>query len=134
VVDYLICNAVYNSSKTRFSKLNDFENDPSFLNEDLELSFRINAVGLVNSISAFMPLVRASTMRKIIALTSANGVCSFINESGLETGVAYATSKAAVNLLVAKYDATYKSEGILIMGICAGAVNTREGQDNQPGE
>jgi hypothetical protein len=33
-------------------------------------------------------------------------------------------SKAVVNIVIAKYNATYKGDGVLVMGICAGSVNT----------
>lgn len=52
------------------------------------------------------------------------GDCDFVNETGMDGGAPYSISKAAANMVVAKYNATYKSDGVLVMGICAGAVDT----------
>jgi dTDP-D-glucose 4,6-dehydratase len=51
------------------------------------------------------------------------GDCDFVSETGMDGGAPYSSSKAAVNMVVAKYDATYKSDGVLVMENCAGAVS-----------
>lgn len=104
--------------------MGEFGDNPSILENELELSFRINVLGLINTINAFIPLVQASSVKKVIALTSGMGDCAFVNETGIDGGAPYSISKAGVDMVVAKYDATYKSDGILVMGVCAGSVNT----------
>jgi NAD(P)-dependent dehydrogenase (short-subunit alcohol dehydrogenase family) len=104
--------------------LGEFGDSSNILENELEASFRINVIGLINTINAFIPLIQASSIKKIIAMTSGMGDCEFVNESVIDGGAPYAISKAGVNMVVAKYDATYKSDGVLVMGVCAGSVNT----------
>ena len=124
-VDYLICNAAYSSQST-FQHLGEFQPIPETLESELNLSFQTNVIGLINTINTLMPLVQASSVKKIIALTSGMGDCDFVNETGIDGGAPYSVSKAGVNMVVAKFDATYKKDGVLVMGICAGSVNTRD--------
>ena len=123
-VDYLICNASYSSRRTLLRHLGEFSENPDVLKDELELAFQVNVVGLINTINTFISLVQASSIKKIVALTSGMGDCDFVNESGIDGGAPYAISKAGVNMVVAKYNTTYKSDGVLVMGICAGSVNT----------
>lgn len=44
------------------------------------------------------------------------------------TGAPYAASKAALNLLIAKFSASYADEGILFLSLCPGLVDTVEGE------
>ena len=104
--------------------LGEFGDNPTILENELKLSFRINVIGLINTINAFISLVQASPVKKVIALTSGMGDCTFVNDTGIDNGAPYAISKAGVNMVVAKYNATYKKDGVLVMGICAGSVNT----------
>lgn len=109
---------------TLLHHLGEYGDEAKILEDELELSFRTNVIGLINTINAFIPLVKASSIKKIIALTSGMGDSDFVNETGIDGGAPYAISKAGVNMVVAKYNATYKSDGVLTMGICAGSVNT----------
>jgi NAD(P)-dependent dehydrogenase (short-subunit alcohol dehydrogenase family) len=104
--------------------LEDFENNPTLLEKELEKAFRVNVIGLINTINAFLPLIKAGSIKKVIGISSGMGDCEFVNESGIDIGIPYSISKAGVNMVIAKYNATYKSEGILFMGICAGSVDT----------
>ena len=51
-----------------------------------------------------------------------------INEFSVANHAPYSSSKAAVNVLVAKYNTAYRSQGILFMSISPGFVNTSEGK------
>lgn len=46
-------------------------------------------------------------------------------------GTQYAASKAAVNMLVAKYNVAYGPKGILFMSISPGLVDTSEGKTSK---
>ena len=48
----------------------------------------------------------------------------FINQVDITIAAPYSISKAALNVAVAKYNALYRSEGILFMAISPGLVNT----------
>jgi NAD(P)-dependent dehydrogenase (short-subunit alcohol dehydrogenase family) len=104
--------------------LRDFENNPKVLEDDLDKSFRVNVIGLINTFNVFTPLVLESNIKKVITLTSAMGVPDFVNESEMDVAPSYAISKAGVNMVIAKYNTMYKRQGILFLGICPGSVNT----------
>ncbi|KAE9373307.1 NAD(P)-binding protein [Stipitochalara longipes BDJ] len=133
-IDYLICNAAYISKVTGKRNLAEFDDNPSVLEKDLKESFNTNVIGLVNTVNTFLPLVRQGSVKKIIAITSGMGDIDFVNELDIDVAAPYAISKAGVNMVVAKYNATYKEEGILFMAICPGSVDTAEQSREAPKE
>lgn len=48
-----------------------------------------------------------------------------ISKFSVHEGAAYSISKAAGNTAVAKFDAQYRKEGILFLGISPGVVDTQ---------
>jgi NAD(P)-dependent dehydrogenase (short-subunit alcohol dehydrogenase family) len=82
--------------------------------------------GIVNTVTAFLPLLRKSSIKKVITLSTGMADQDFILDFSIPTGTPYAASKAALNMLVAKYHTAYKSEGILFLGISPGLVATAE--------
>lgn len=74
-----------------------------------------------------MPLIRKSKIKKVVAITSGMADADLVAQFEVTNGAAYSTSKAALNVLVAKYHASYgNTEGILFFGISPGVVNTAE--------
>lgn len=49
---------------------------------------------------------------------------NLINESEVEVAGPYSASKAAANVVIAKYNAAHKNEGILFLSISPGYVAT----------
>jgi len=49
------------------------ENDPGFLVEDMQKSFDANVYGVLNTVYAFLPLIRKGTIKKVIAISSGMG-------------------------------------------------------------
>ncbi|KAL2829082.1 hypothetical protein BJY01DRAFT_261396 [Aspergillus pseudoustus] len=125
-LNYLINNAASVSEVSELRTLGDFHDNFEVLEEDLKFSFDINVVGLIKTVQAFLPLVQAATAgeKKVITISSGMSDLDLINASELAVAGAYAISKAGVNVAVAKYNALYKNEGILFMGICPGNVAT----------
>lgn len=97
--------------------------------EDLASSFRTNVIGVIQTINAFVPLLRQGTGKKVLTLSTGFASADFVNEVELDVAAPYSISKAAVNLAVAHYNALYKKEGILFMAISPGFVDT----GNMPG-
>jgi NAD(P)-dependent dehydrogenase (short-subunit alcohol dehydrogenase family) len=126
-LDVLINNAAHLSHRSAYlTLLND---EPAILEEDMMASFRGNVVGVANTINIFLPLIRTGREKKIITITSGMADLDFINRFGIPIAAPYSISKAATNALVAKYNAALgKSEGILVMGISPGVVDTSEGK------
>ena len=100
--------------------------DPQTLAKDLQTSFNVNVVGVVNTISAFIPLLRKGHEKKVFTISTGAADIDIINQLDWAAGAPYAISKGALNVAVAKYNAVYKSEGILFMAISPGVVDTGE--------
>ncbi|KAJ9608848.1 hypothetical protein H2200_006619 [Cladophialophora chaetospira] len=123
-LDYLINNAAYVSHLTTGKFLDEFEDDSNSLEDDMWTAFNTNVVGVINTINAFLPLVKKSAIKKVVTLTSGMGDLDFVNSLGIWESAPYSMSKAAVNIAIAKYSARYKSEGILFFSISPGVVDT----------
>jgi NAD(P)-dependent dehydrogenase (short-subunit alcohol dehydrogenase family) len=89
----------------------------------LEL-FQVNVIGSSFLLATFMPLVQAGDMKKVVVLSTGMGDPDFIAETEIDSQSPYAVSKAALNMVIAKYHAEYKKNDILIMGISPGIVET----------
>lgn len=126
-IDLLINNAALVSHVSRWKTLVDFE--PQELEDDLVSSFRANVVGPAFTINAFLPLIRKGEGKKVVTISTGMADADLINDFSIPIASPYSISKAAVNTLVAKYNATFgKSEGILFMAISPGLVDTSEGK------
>lgn len=125
-LDILIHNAALVSKKSEF--LTPVEIQPQDLEDDLLESFKANVVGASHVISAFLPIVRKSDIKKIVVTSSGMADEVLVAEHSIAVGAPYAVSKSAVNMLTAKYHAAVgKSEGILVFAMCPGLVDTKEG-------
>ena len=100
--------------------------DPQSLTEDLQNSFNVNVIGVVNTVNAFIPLLRKGHEKKVFTVSTGAADIDLINQVDWAVAAPYAISKGAVNVAVAKYNALYKDEGILFMAISPGVVDTGE--------
>ncbi|KAL1891835.1 hypothetical protein Sste5346_007379 [Sporothrix stenoceras] len=122
-VDYVIANAAL-QAKTALVGLDVLGRDPAALEQDLVDHFRVNAVGPVHLFTAFLPLVLKSDIKKMIAISSGMGDPEMTIQADIYHATAYAMSKAALNMAIAKFSAVYREEGVLCMAICPGAVDS----------
>ncbi|KAF6224741.1 hypothetical protein HO133_009934 [Letharia lupina] len=125
-LDYLINNAALISNTSRYRTLGDFADDPQTLIKDLQVSFEINVIGVINTVNTFIPLLRRGREKKVFTLSTGVADVDFLNQLDIAVSAPYSISKGAVNVAVAKYNALYKSEGILFMAISPGLVDTGE--------
>lgn len=87
-------------------------------------SFDINVIGNIHLLNAFTPLIKKGELKKVIVLSSAMGDAEFVADVGVKAQTPYAASKAALNMVVAKYHVQYAEEGILFMALSPGLVET----------
>lgn len=124
-LDVLINNAAFVEKERRNLPLDGYPaGQEQLLEDDIMNIFRINNVGVIHTINAFLPLVKKGSAKKVIVLSSGVGDLDFALKSGDPTSAPYCISKAAVNVTVAKYANQYKTEGIIFLAISPGLVNT----------
>jgi NAD(P)-dependent dehydrogenase (short-subunit alcohol dehydrogenase family) len=132
------------------------ENNPEFLEQELLEVFMVNVVGISKTITAFLPLIKQSKIKKVVAISSgmadlgmdapvldstlmwfqsdrthphySDNYSDFINYFSVALSVPYSVSKAALNTLITKYHVAYRDLGILFMSISPGFVDTSEGK------
>lgn len=102
---------------------------PFAMSRPFELSpqqFKINTLGVVHSVSAFLPLLQRSTAptRKIVVISSGGAIPARVVRTS-ETGiVAYCTTKAAAVMVAAKYAARLATERFAVVSMNPGVVDT----------
>ncbi|CAJ2513871.1 Uu.00g019900.m01.CDS01 [Anthostomella pinea] len=131
-IDYLVANAALVSTFYHFDYPGVLGDKPEELEEAAAKIFRTNVVGNMHLFNLFVPLVLKGTVKKVIALSSGNCDLDLINELEIETAVLYSASKAAMNVVVAKYGARYKRLGVLFLSISPGAVEVGHYAETTP--
>ncbi|KLO19981.1 NAD(P)-binding protein [Schizopora paradoxa] len=122
-LDVLINNAAFVDDKRFGISLDDYTDD-QLVEDDLVHAFKINTVGVVHTINAFLPLLRGGSLKKVVTLSTGIADTDFTLGSEFSVGAPYSISKAAVNMAVVKYAVKYKSEGFTFLCISPGVVNT----------
>lgn len=123
-LDYLINNAAYVSHLTVAKFIDEFADDEAALDEDLNTAWNTNVIGVINTINTFLPLLKKGTVKKVVTLSSGLGDLDVTTGLGIWEHAPYGISKAAVNIVSAKYGARYTEEGILFLAISPGVVDT----------
>lgn len=85
--------------------------------------FQTNATGNIHLFNLFLPLVLKGKVKKVIAISSGHGDLDFINQMEIEQSALYSAPKAALNVIVAKFSAQYKKDGVLFVSISPGMVD-----------
>ena len=98
--------------------------DPEKLEKDLTDCFRLNAVAQAHTVNAFMPLVLLGKAKKVILMTTGMADVDLVKKYDIWMAVGYCASKAALNMIIAKFSAEYREKGVLFLGISPGVVDT----------
>jgi NAD(P)-dependent dehydrogenase (short-subunit alcohol dehydrogenase family) len=123
-IDYLIVNGAYLSEATGGLPPTDFAGQEDLLERELTQSIRTNTLGPLHAINAFLPLIRAGRAKTIIVISTGMADVEFTKISGIPAAIPYAVSKAATNMVVAKFAAELKSEDINVVALSPGLVKT----------
>ncbi|KAI0646056.1 NAD-P-binding protein [Trametes meyenii] len=123
-LDYLINNAAKTDS-TIFKGYHDYKNLEE-LDSEFTSAYNVNALGVIHSIYAFLPLLRAGSSKRIIVIGSDAGKPSRSRELGYANMVAYSMSKAATEMATVKWALTLKDEGFIVITLHPGAVDVSE--------
>ncbi|KAK7745574.1 hypothetical protein SLS53_003074 [Cytospora paraplurivora] len=127
-LDYLIANAAYVTSFDSFDPIDvllfdSAETKPKEFAEDFHKLLDVNVLGNVYLYNAFVPLILKGTTKKVVCITSGMADIELVRNYDIGAGALYAASKAAMNMVTAKYSAQYKDQGVLFIGICPGMVD-----------
>lgn len=114
----------HSSLVTRLLNRSSSDADIQVQEDDFLESFKVNTLGLVNVVHAFLPLVRKGSVKKVVNLSSGIADLEVIHATDMAIGAPYAASKAAANVVIAKYAAALKDEGILFLSMSPGYVST----------
>ncbi|RVX71410.1 hypothetical protein B0A52_04982 [Exophiala mesophila] len=128
-LDYLINNAALVQSDEG-KTLKDYADEGDALEEKLLRTIRTNTVGLINAINAFLPLLQSGS--KVLLISTGMADPDLVNYGGIADAPVYAISKAAANMVIYKYNATFKSQGILFFAVSPGVVATWEDGNEPP--
>lgn len=91
--------------------------------------FRFNCIAQIFLITAFLPLIKAGTLKKVVGISTGFAVIDLAAEYGLYQSPLYSISKTAFNMAIAKLHAEHKNDGVLIMAVAPGVVETGHSED-----
>jgi NAD(P)-dependent dehydrogenase (short-subunit alcohol dehydrogenase family) len=123
-LDYLIANAALVPLFDSFDPIGTLSDQPEMVTKTLRKLFEVNVIGNIHLFKLFMPLILKGQAKKVVAISTGLADTVFTNNYDLTTGSLYSTSKAALNMVVAKYSAQYKKDGVLFLALSPGVVDT----------
>lgn len=122
-IDYLVASGGYLPLFDAFSPIGDLADKVEELEKVLTDLNQTNIIGNIHLYNLFLPLVLKSNEKKVITLTSGHADLELINVYDVEISALYSAFKAALNVIVAKYSAQYKKDGVLFVSISPGVVD-----------
>ncbi|GAW17413.1 hypothetical protein ANO14919_068700 [Xylariales sp. No.14919] len=121
-VDYLIANGGIVSYLDGFGPIGALKDQVEEVEAvGLEL-WQTNVIGNVHLFNLFLPLVLKGKVKKVISISTGLADLDLTNDVEIDVGSLYASTKAAMNLLVAKFNVQYKKDGVLFISISPGVV------------
>ena len=89
-----------------------------------------NVLANIHLYNLFMPQILKGKGKKVVVISSGMGDMDMVNNYDLYVSPLYSTSKAAVNMITAKFNAQYRKEGVLFLSICPGMVDVGHYKDS----
>ncbi|KAL2139668.1 hypothetical protein VTI28DRAFT_4868 [Corynascus sepedonium] len=131
-LDYLIANAALVNSIGAYDPIGVLGEQPELLAKTLREQFEVNVIGNVHLFNLFVPLILKGQAKKVIFITSGMSDPEFTRKYDVALNAPYAAAKGAMNVLVAKYSAQYRKDGVLFLALCPGLVDTGHFNDTPP--
>ncbi|KAL4249679.1 NAD(P)-binding domain superfamily protein [Abortiporus biennis] len=128
-LDYLVNNAaLVDFNRQELSPDGYTEGQEELLEDDYLKSFKVNVIGVIHTTNTFLPLLlktSETTVAKIISLSTGLADPELTVIGKLTDLSPYSVSKAALNMVVAKYAAAHKdNSNIVFLALSPGLVNT----------
>ncbi|KAJ4347954.1 uncharacterized protein N0V89_009326 [Didymosphaeria variabile] len=128
-LDYLIANAGLITPFDQYDGIGDLATQPDQVTKELRALFEVNVIANIHLFNLFLPLIQKGHTKKVIAITSGYSDIELTRNWDVTLAPLYSTSKAALNMVIAKFSAQFKKEGILFLGLAPGSVDV--GQNNE---
>ncbi|KAI7786374.1 short chain dehydrogenase [Diaporthe eres] len=122
-VDYIIANAGYVPTWDMWDGLDVLGEKHVELEEQFTTLLRTNVIGNIYLFNSFMPQVLKSKVKKVATISSGMGDMDFVKDYDISMAPLYSASKAAMNMIAAKFSAHFKKDGVLFLSICPGMVD-----------
>lgn len=118
-------------SKTNMAKQTNRGDRPDEVTKTLRDLFDVNVIGNVHLFNLFIPLILKGQTKKVITISSGFADTEFTNKYDVTPAPFYSASKAAINMIVAKFSAQYKKDGVLFLALCPGMVDVGHYKDGR---
>ncbi|KAL5386640.1 hypothetical protein DPSP01_004004 [Paraphaeosphaeria sporulosa] len=122
-LDYIIANAGLISQFDQYDPIGDLGAQPDQITKEMRDLFDVNVIGNVHLFNLFVPLIQKGQAKKVIAITSGYSDVETTRTWDMLLAPLYSTSKAALNMVIAKFSAQFKKDGILFLGLAPGIVD-----------
>ncbi|KAI0714477.1 hypothetical protein C8Q72DRAFT_195121 [Fomitopsis betulina] len=86
-------------------------------------AFKVNTLGAIHSVDAFLPLLRKGSAKKIIIISSGGGERDVVWKARVAELASYGVTKSAENMVMTKYAALLEPEGFVVVAISPGNVD-----------
>lgn len=93
------------------------------MNREFYKVMDINVLANIHLYNLFMPLILKGDAKKVVNISSAQGDMEWAKEYNIGVAAIYSTSKAAMNMITAKFSVQYKKDGVCLLAICPGMVD-----------
>ena len=101
------------------------------ITKEMRNMFDVNVIGNIHLFNLFLPLIQRGEAKKVIAITSGYSDIELTRVWDVTLAPLYSTSKAALNMIMAKFSAQYRKDGILFLGLAPGQVDVGHNEDGK---
>ncbi|RPD72782.1 NAD-P-binding protein [Lentinus tigrinus ALCF2SS1-7] len=122
-LDVLIHNAARMDMSVFWKGYDDFASMEE-LDADFITSFKTNTLGVIHGISAFLPLLRRGTDKKIVVISTGGADVRNIHRQGAAGIAAYQITKCAALMATTKWASKLQGEGFVVVSLAPGLVDT----------
>lgn len=123
-LDHLIVNGAYINPEDYFITPTGFIGQEDLLRREFINNLDVNLIGVIHSINAFLPLIRNGNAKKVTVISTGLADLELAQKADIPFSVLYSATKAATNIVVAKYAVELRGEGIIFLALSPGVVNT----------
>ncbi|KAK7706030.1 hypothetical protein SLS57_009811 [Botryosphaeria dothidea] len=82
---------------------------------DLDETFKVNVIGVHNVTTAFLPLLKKGSLKKVINISTTLGSIGMAPVFNFQPTPAYKVSKAALNMLTVQYAQAFAEDGLVFV-------------------